>query len=396
MVFHGEHREIVPGRPNREGTPGPGAVVVESAVGDQPATWEAWAVFERFTDSSRQVLVSAQEEARLLGHSFIGTEHILLGLLQHDGPAAQVLVELGASLTTARARVEATIGLAGGQGSPPFTPRAKKVLELSLREAMQLGAGSIDTEHILLGLVREGKGVGAQVLTSLGIDLSQVRQRVIQHLAGLGSQERAGTPKSFGLPADGDEYRGRVVTCSFCGLAPPASGRLVSGQNAFICENCIGEWFTRLGSRTSGHLGPRGWTSRASVDLPMGQEPDEPDRARADIRAAYIASRVPSEDGRSVPTVENGGELGATLMLANERHQGIVGDGSAVIISADEIHFYDPERAAVLFSISNGGRLLLGGQRGEAVLVDGVWKMSRSTFAQLMAMAGVACPPESG
>ncbi len=353
-------------------------------------------MFERFTDSSRQVLVLAQEEAGLLRHSFIGTEHILLGLLHQGGTAAQVLMELGASLTTARERVEETIGLSGGPGSPPFTPRAKKVLELSLREAMQLGAGSIDTEHILLGLVREGEGVGAQVLVSLGIDLSQVRQRVIRHLAGLRREERAGNPRSIDLPADDEAYRGRVVTCSFCGLTPPASGRLVSGHNAFICENCIGEWSARLRSRTLSQRRRPTWTSRASVDLPTGPEPDEPDSARADIRAAYIASRVPSDDGRSVPTVENGGDLGATLMLANERHRGIVGDGSDVIISADEIHFYDPERAAVLFSISNGERLLLGGQRGEAVLADGVWKMSRSTFAQLMAMAGVACPPESG
>ena len=353
-------------------------------------------MFERFTDSSRQVLVLAQEESRLLRHSFIGTEHILLGLLHQDGAAAQVLIELGASLTTARKRAAETIGLTGGPGAPPFTPRAKRVLELALREAMQLGAESIDTEHILLGLVREGEGVGVQLLMSLGIRPSQVRQRVIQHLSGLHREGRSGNPRSIDLPSDDDEYGGRVVRCSFCGLTPPASGRLVSGREAFICENCVGEWSTRLGSKTSSPLRLGRWTSRASVDLPTGQEPDEPDSARAHIRAAYIASRVPSADGRSVPTVENGEELGATLLLANERHRGIVGDGSDVIISADEIHFYDPERAAVLFSISNGDRLLLGGQRGEAVLVDGDWKMSRSTFAQLMAMAGVACPPESG
>ena len=95
-----------------------------------------------------------------------------------------------------------------------------------------------------------------------------------------------------------------------------------------------------------------------------------------------------------MPSVEKGDDLGPILISANERHQGIVGDGSDVIISADEIYFYDPQRAAVLFSISMGDRLLLGSQRGEAVLVDGEWKMARSTFAQLMAMAGVECPPE--
>ena len=239
--------------------------------------------------------------------------------------------------------------------------------------------------------------MGAQVLMSLGIHPSQVRQQVTRHVAGLRLEERTGNPDTDRPPSRATRSTGAEwSTCSFCGLAPPVAGRLVSGHDAFICEHCIGEWFTRLRSRASSQPGRPPWTSRAPVDLPTGQEPDEPDRARADIRAAYIASRVPSDDGRSVPTVENGGELGATLMLANERHRGIVGDGSDVIISADEVHFYDPERAAVLFSISTGERLLLGGQRGEAVLEDGVWTMSRSTFAQLMAMAGVACPPESG
>ncbi len=188
-------------------------------------------MFERFTDSSRQVLVLAQEESRLLRHSFIGTEHILLGLLHQDGAAAQVLIELGASLTTVRERAAETIGLTGGPGSPPFTPRAKRVLELALREAMQLGAESIDTEHILLGLVREGEGVGVQLLMSLGIRPSQVRQRVIQHLSGLHREGRSGNPGSIDLPSDDDEYGGRVVRCSFCGLTPPASGRLVSGHD---------------------------------------------------------------------------------------------------------------------------------------------------------------------
>src|SRR5450755_3676260 len=131
-------------------------------------------VFERFTDRARRVLVLAQEEARLLNHSFIGTEHILLGLIQEgEGVAATTLKSLGISLEGARERVERTIGVLGGppSGSPPFTPRAKKVLELSLREALQLGHSYIGTEHILLGLVREGEGVAAQVLVSLGADL---------------------------------------------------------------------------------------------------------------------------------------------------------------------------------------------------------------------------------
>src|SRR5215469_7646812 len=144
-------------------------------------------MFERFTDRARRVLVLAQEEARLLNHNFIGTEHILLGLIHEgEGVAAKALESLGISLEAVREKVEETIGPAGSSttGSPPFTPRAKKVLELSLREALQLGHNYIGTEHMLLGLVREGEGVAAQVLVSLGADLPRVRQQVIQLLSG--------------------------------------------------------------------------------------------------------------------------------------------------------------------------------------------------------------------
>ncbi len=144
-------------------------------------------MFERFTDRARRVLVLAQEEARLLNHNFIGTEHILLGLIHEgEGVAAKALESLGVSLEAVREKVEETIGPAGSSttGSPPFTPRAKKVLELSLREALQLGHNYIGTEHMLLGLVREGEGVAAQVLVSLGADLPRVRQQVIQLLSG--------------------------------------------------------------------------------------------------------------------------------------------------------------------------------------------------------------------
>jgi ATP-dependent Clp protease ATP-binding subunit ClpC len=155
-------------------------------------------MFERFTDRARRVLVLAQEEARLLNHNFIGTEHILLGLIHEgEGVAAKALESLGISLEAVREKVEETIGPAGSSttGSPPFTPRAKKVLELSLREALQLGHNYIGTEHMLLGLVREGEGVAVQVLVSLGADLSRVRQQVIQLLSGYqspGGKEAAG------------------------------------------------------------------------------------------------------------------------------------------------------------------------------------------------------------
>jgi len=149
-------------------------------------------VFERFTDRARRVLVLAQEEARLLNHSYIGTEHILLGLIHEgEGLAAKALESLNISLEAVREEVEKTIGPAGSAptGSPPFTPRAKKVLELSLREALQLGHNYIGTEHILLGIVREGEGVAAQVLIGLGADLANVRQQVVQLLSGYVGRE---------------------------------------------------------------------------------------------------------------------------------------------------------------------------------------------------------------
>ncbi|MFM8810978.1 MAG: ATP-dependent Clp protease ATP-binding subunit [Actinomycetota bacterium] len=144
-------------------------------------------MFERFTDRARRVVVLAQEEARLLNHSYIGTEHILLGLIHEgEGVAAKALESLNISLDAVRAQVEEIIGQGGSSpsGHIPFTPRAKKVLELSLREALQLGHNYIGTEHILLGLIREGEGVAAQVLVKLGADLSRVRQQVIQLLSG--------------------------------------------------------------------------------------------------------------------------------------------------------------------------------------------------------------------
>ena len=140
-------------------------------------------MFERFTDRARRVVVLAQEEARRLNHNYIGTEHILLGLIQEgEGHAAKALEELNINIDSVRAEVVEIIG--EGQQSPsghiPFTPRAKKVLELSLREALQLGHNYIGTEHILLGLIREGEGVAAQVLKKLGAELSEVRQTVIK------------------------------------------------------------------------------------------------------------------------------------------------------------------------------------------------------------------------
>jgi ATP-dependent Clp protease ATP-binding subunit ClpC len=163
-------------------------------------------MFERFTDRARRVVVLAQEEARMLNHNYIGTEHILLGLIHEgEGVAAKALESLNISLEAVRQQVEEIIGQ--GQAAPtghiPFTPRAKKVLELSLREALQLGHNYIGTEHILLGLIREGEGVAAQVLQKLGADLNRVRQTVIQLLSGYTGGKGEGVPG--GTPGEGQQ-----------------------------------------------------------------------------------------------------------------------------------------------------------------------------------------------
>ncbi|MGN6606718.1 MAG: Clp protease N-terminal domain-containing protein, partial [Jatrophihabitans sp.] len=187
-------------------------------------------MFERFTDRARRVVVLAQEEARMLNHNYIGTEHILLGLIHEgEGVAAKALESLGISLDAVRQQVEEIIGQ--GQQAPsghiPFTPRAKKVLELSLREALQLGHNYIGTEHILLGLIREGEGVAAQVLVKLGADLNKVRQQVIQLLNGYQSKEPAGTA-SEAAPSTSlvlDQFGRNLTQAAREGKLDPVIGR---------------------------------------------------------------------------------------------------------------------------------------------------------------------------
>ena len=189
-------------------------------------------MFERFTDRARRVVVLAQEEARMLNHNYIGTEHILLGLIHEgEGVAAKALEALNISLEGVRAQVEEIIGQ--GQQAPsghiPFTPRAKKVLELSLREALQLGHNYIGTEHILLGLIREGEGVAAQVLVKLGADLIRVRQQVIQLLSGYQGKEAAtSSGPAEGTPSTSlvlDQFGRNLTQAAREGKLDPVIGR---------------------------------------------------------------------------------------------------------------------------------------------------------------------------
>jgi ATP-dependent Clp protease ATP-binding subunit ClpC len=186
-------------------------------------------MFERFTDRARRVVVLAQEEARMLNHNYIGTEHILLGLIHEgEGVAAKALESMNISLEAVRQQVEEIIGQ--GQAAPtghiPFTPRAKKVLELSLREALQLGHNYIGTEHILLGLIREGEGVAAQVLQKLGADLNRVRQTVIQLLSGYtGGREQTSTEQTPQSSTVLDQFGRNLTNLAREGKLDPVIGR---------------------------------------------------------------------------------------------------------------------------------------------------------------------------
>jgi ATP-dependent Clp protease ATP-binding subunit ClpC len=200
-------------------------------------------MFERFTDQARRVVVLAQEEARDLGHGYIGTEHILLGLLaERDGVAAQALTALGIGLDAARQQVQEIIGEGAPQpsGHIPFTPRAKKVLELSLREAMHLGDDYIGSEHVLLGLIREGEGVGVQVLERLGATADQVRAQVLEavHAARRPGVRPGMEARVLGSRVQAEQFGGRAGEVR--GRLDEISDRLeeISGRLAAI-ENLL-------------------------------------------------------------------------------------------------------------------------------------------------------------
>jgi hypothetical protein len=228
-------------------------------------------MFERFTDRARRVIVLAQDEARDLRHNYIGTEHLLLGVIRDgQGVGARALTELGVTFEDARREVEDVIGLGGEEpsGHVPFTPRAKKVLELSLGEARQLGQGYIGTEHILLGIVREGDGVAAQILQKRELTLPVVRQAVLQVMGGsTGGQ----------------------------GSAAAQAGAGVESAGGFVEARPFG--WTRYASRVGrpqwrSHRRRRGMSGRAAVCLGCGADLTQ--------TAAYRILPVPELDGDGV------------------------------------------------------------------------------------------------
>jgi Clp amino terminal domain, pathogenicity island component/ClpX C4-type zinc finger len=331
-------------------------------------------VFERFTDRARRVVVLAQEEARLLDHNYIGTEHILLGLIHEgEGVAARALESLDISLDDVRAEVEEIIGRGSEMpsGHIPFTPRAKKVLELALREALQLGHNYIGTEHVLLGLIREGEGVAAQVLVKLGADLSRVRQQVIQVLSGYAGTAR--TPDPLGAPPLGGPARVGQPVCSFCGRDLWEAAHYVRGEVAMICDECVAAATTMLSEAQP---------DQHALLLPVrifGTEP-EPGAADAIVDAIVQAFDL-TDAAHMLACVEDGADfVEETERLLAQRPDHL----PSLEARVDRIRFSADDRAVVRITRSVG-EVVAEANEIRVVCVDGRWLVSRNSFTHVLA-----------
>ena len=350
-------------------------------------------MFERFTDRARRVVVLSQEEARLLNHNYIGTEHILLGLIHEgEGVAAQALATLDISLEETREHIYEMIGHSGSapSGHIPFTPRAKKVLELSLREALQLGHNYIGTEHILLGLIREGEGVAAQVLAKLGGDLSRVRQQVIQLLSGEpGSVSTMRATRLAGAPHESGPamYRSAAAglsapRCSFCGRDIWEVDHYVAGASAFVCDRCIAAAHVVLESSAD---------DQQLLELPprvFGTPPDDDPRAVDQIVEAFNAVFGSGLSDQVAAYLEDGEQLVGFLLDARERYPSV--QVSDVVI--ERVRFSTPEAASVGFALvlDTGGRLSFVGTVARS---GGRWLVTRTTIADVLRTGGISLPP---
>jgi ATP-dependent Clp protease ATP-binding subunit ClpA/predicted DNA-binding transcriptional regulator AlpA len=225
------HPERGPGRPDEEKR-GRGLFA--------KSTRHGFGGFQRFTDRARRSVILAQEAARLLNHNYIGTEHLLLGLINEgEGVAAKVLGSVEVTSKGVQDQIEEMIGVGTQtpQGHIPFTPRTQKVLEIALREALQLGHNYIGTEHVLLAIVREGNGVAWQVLERLGLKKKTLRESVLNVMRGITPIPSTSEPGI--LPDPSEVPAGEFVLCTFCGKARTKVEAMVAGANAYICDECV-------------------------------------------------------------------------------------------------------------------------------------------------------------
>ena len=248
-------------------------------------------MFERFTNRARHVVVLAQEEARQLQHNYIGTEHILLGLLgEPDGIACRAIERLGLTLDSAREEVKAVVGT--GKSTPtghiPFTPRAKKTLELALREALQLQHNYIGTEHILLGVIREGDGVGAQILKQHAADLATVRAAVLELLSTMPTEVRLSRWLRRPLPTPGASESGKSTELQ----TTPAADRSLSEAARLAGSRPVGSHHLLLAALGDPDTAAARALAALGVDL---------DHAREALRSAEVtgtSDEPPEEAGR--------------------------------------------------------------------------------------------------
>ncbi len=339
-------------------------------------------MFERFSDEARHSVVAAQVEARLLQHGYIGTEHLLLGLIGEDrGLAATALARWGVTLAGARQAVATVVG-AGFEADPdshiPFTPGAKRALEMSLREAFDLGDRGIRTEHLLLGVVRY-RDVADEVLVELGVDPADVRAAVLAARAGGPTTEHV--PRLIGPTMP----RYPQQRCSFCGRDLADVGRYVRG-GADICEGCVAAATAALAAAEErGTDDPRTWLPpRVS-----GSGPADVAAAVAGIEAAVgvVRSTDVPRDGREAALEEPGDA--AWVEAVHERWLGRAPDGRMIV---QRLHFVDAHSAhlaVVLFTGLASGPVA----QGHALRRDGRWVVGHDLVIALARTAGVRVPP---
>ena len=340
-------------------------------------------VFERFTGRARRVLVLAQQEAADLGHGFIGTEHILLGLLaEHDGVAARALASLEVSLDAARAGVHDVIGLSAlsPTGSPPFTPRAKKVLELSLREALEFGHNNIGTEHLLLGLVREGHGVAVQVLRTLGADTDRVRARVEEMLG----DEPSGTPppQAAGRSSRGGwssraPSGGMLRSCAVCERDLWEVSRFVRTAALAICADCV--------TGAAGALARGVPDEDGAISLPPRVSGTPPDGDAVDAIVAAFESTFGSR-----PAAEPGYECAEEIEGHLDQLLGRI-PGHLRRCQVTRIRFVEDGDADVEFAFGPA-RAAMTTETGHAVRHGERWLVGRTSVIVALRHAGVVIP----
>lgn len=333
-------------------------------------------MFQRFTNGARRALALAHEEARLLDHDWIGTEHILLGLIDEgEGAAAKTLEAIGVTLEPVRAKVLEMLGPTESAKVPvpQFTPRAKRVLELSLRESLALGHNEIGTEHLLLALVREEASVAAKVLVSLGADPSQVRQRVVGLVAGspqprgTDTTAASGAPATRGRPPTVGSARWRGVPihrlmlagdlCALCGRDLSEVARYVAAGRVKVCDQCIvaASEIVKVAER-QGH-GPE---LRLSAPVLVGEPPD--DDAVHHVMSAFDQALAGMADAAD--------------------HQRVLDDWWV-----ERIGFVGTDRANVRFGVALASKASLLFE-GAAVRRDGQWTMASETEVAVLRRLG--------